>query len=322
MLNAIIIAVLAGLASSLLAAAAASGAGVGLVFALIAPLPLMIVAIGWNPLLAVLGGALTSAALIVLFRGSTGVVFAFLVTAPSYLAGLAIWRSSASHSDETSPFFQPSNLVGLMCLGAAFYAALVTLVGALSISFDYATLQGHLLRQSELVYRFMMRLAIDAPLPQVAGKDAQGFINAYAEAVAPLTTAMLALIYMVNVWLASKIVMKSNHLPINWQPVSNMSLPKFILPFLVATLLGGMLPGYLGFTLELMGVAGVMAVSALGYAAVHDATIGNSARGIILTVLWTLTLIFGLPALIMLMVGIAELAFGWREKVIARRKFH
>jgi hypothetical protein len=322
MLNAIIIAVLAGLASSLLAAAAASGAGIGLIFAIIAPLPLMIVAIGWNPLLAVLGGALTSAALIMLFRGSTGVVFAFLVTVPSYLAGLVIWRSTTTSNDPSVPHLQSRDLIGLLCLGAAFYAALITLIGALSISFDYETLRGHLLRQSDLVYRFMMGLAVDAPLPQIGGQSAQVFINAYAEAVAPLTAAMLALIYMVNIWLASKIVMKSNHLPIAWTHVSNMRLPKFILPLLVITLLGGMLPGYLGFTLEIMGVAAVMVISALGYATVHDVTTDNSARWVILSVLWTLTFIFGLPALIMLMAGIAELAFGWREKMVARRKFH
>jgi hypothetical protein len=319
MFNAIMIAIMAGLASSLLAAAAASGAGIGLIFAIIAPLPLMIVAIGWNPLLAVLGGALTSAALIMLFKGSTGVVFAFLVTVPSYLAGVVIWRSSSANIDTPVPPLQPRDVVGLLCLGAAFYAALITLIGALSISFDYATLQGHLLRQSEIVYRFMMGLAADAPLPQIGGQSSQVFINAYAEAVGPLTAAMLAFIYMVNVWVASKIVVKSSRSPISWTPVSNMRLPKFVLPLLVTTMLGGMLPGYLGFTLELMGVAGVMAISALGYATVHDVTTGHSARWFILTTLWTLTFIFGLPALIMLVVGIAELAFGWREKVIARR---
>ena len=321
MFNSIIIAVLAGLASSLLAAAAASGAGIGLIFAIITPLPLMIVAIGWNPLLAVLGGALTSAALIMLFKGSTGVVFAFLVTVPSYLAGVVISRISEANNDAALPALQPRDLVGLLCLGSAFYAALVTLIGALSISFDYGTLQAHLLRQSELVYRFMMGLAADAPLPQVGGQSAQVFINAYAEAVGPLTAAMLAFIYMLNTWLASKIVVKSGRLLIFWTAVSNMRLPKFILPLLVITLLSGMLPGYWGFTLELMGVAAVMAVTALGYATIHDVTTDNSARWFILTTLWTLTFIFGIPAIIMLLVGIAELAFGWREKVIARRKF-
>ena len=319
MFNAIIIAVMAGLASALLAAAAASGVGIGLIFAIIAPLPLMIVAIGWNPLLAVLGGALTSAALILLFRGSTGVVFGFLVTLPAFLAGFVLWRNSNARAEQSAPTLQSRDLIGLLCLGAALYAAAITLIGALSVSFDYATLQQHLLRQSELVYRFMMGLAADTPLPQVGGQSAQVFINAYAEAVAPLTAAMLALIYIINIWLASKIVMKSNRLPVAWEPVATMRLPKFLLPVLVVSLLGGMLPGYLGFTLELVGFATAIAVAALGYAAVHDVTKGTSARFLILTVLWTLTIIFGIPALVMLAAGIAEIAFGWREKVIARR---
>jgi Predicted membrane protein (DUF2232) len=309
MANAIIIAVIAGLASAMLAAAAMSGPAIGLFFVILAPLPLMIVAIRWQPLLAVLGGALMAAALAFFIRGSAAVSFSVLVTLPAYIVGSILW--SGRHDGRT--------LLGLLCLSAAGYAVLATIVGAFSISLDFATLETHLLRQSETVYRFMMGIARDAPLTAPGGQDPQLFIRAYANAVAPLSCAMLAVIYMFNIWLAAKIAHRSSADTFSWIPVPTMQVPRILLPATAVALLGGMLPGYLGLIMELIGVAAVMCLTALGYAAVHHATLGLKARGMILTALWVTTLIFGLPAFAMLAAGIAELAFGWREKIVAGR---
>ncbi|MGL5138918.1 MAG: hypothetical protein ACRC7G_14255, partial [Beijerinckiaceae bacterium] len=180
----IAIAALAGFASVLLAAAAAAGYGAGAMLAIIAPLPLMIAAMSWHPLVALLGGALTSAALATIFRGSAGVVFAILVMVPSFLAAHVVWRRPLAGGW----------LVGLLAGGAALYAALATLIGAFSISFDFVLLKEHLLRQSELVYRVMSGVSADAPLPALRGQDPQAFIQAYANAVAPVSACVLALI--------------------------------------------------------------------------------------------------------------------------------
>lgn len=309
MANAIILAIVAGFASALLAAAAISGPGIGLVLTFVAPLPLMIVAIGWQPLLAVLGGALTSAMLVMAFRGSAGIIFAILVTLPAYLAGLVIWRD---HADTRF-------LVAKLCLGAALYGAFATVLGALSISTDYATLQSMLLRQSEGVYRFMMGLDGASPLLPINGQDPQIFITLYANLVAPLSAAVFGAIYMLNIWLAAKIAARSRPLGFDWPPVPKLRLPRFLLPLLGLTLLGAALPGYLGFTLELVGMAISLSVIALGYACIHDVSQGMAARSLILAALWALTLIFGFPVLLIFMAGLADLAFGWRDKILANR---
>ncbi len=309
MANAIIIAVVAGLASAMLAAAAMSGPAIGLFFVILAPLPLMIVAIRWQPLLAVLGGALMAAALAFFIRGSAAVSFSVLVTLPAFIVGSILWSGR----------YEGRTLIGLLCLSAAGYAVLATLVGALSISLDFATLEMHLLRQSETVYRFMMGIARDAPLTAPGGQDPQLFIRAYANAVAPLSCAMLAVIYMLNIWLAAKIAHRSSPEAFSWTAVPTMQLPRLLLPGTALALVGGMFPGYLGLLMELVGIAAVMCLTALGYAAVHHATLGLRARSMILTALWVTTFIFGLPAFAMLAAGIAELAFGWRDKIIANR---
>jgi hypothetical protein len=309
MTNLIAIAALAGFSSALLAAAAAAGYGAGAMLAIVAPLPLMIAAMSWHPLVALLGGALTSAALATIFRGSAGVVFAVLVMVPSYLAAQALWRRPLSGGW----------LVGLLAGGAALYAAFATMTGALSISLDFTTLKGHLLRQSELVYRVMSGVAMDAPLPPLRGQDPQGFIQTYANAVAPVSACVLALIYMLNIWLAAKASERSGKLPGGWVPVPGMRLPFFAAPLAVAALLGASMDNYLGLALELVGITLLIAFIALGYAATHDATRGMTGRTTILTGLWALTLLAGLPALLMLFAGLADAIFGWRDRVLAYR---
>ena len=165
----------------------------------------------------------------------------------------------------------------------------------------------------------MMGIARDAPLVAPGGQDPQVFIRAYANAVAPLSCAMLSAIYLFNFWLAARIAHKSRPDLFAWEPVYLMRLPRLLLPISAGALIGALLPGYLGLALELAGFASLICLMALGYAAAHHATIGIGARGFALTALWLATLLFGLPAILMLFAGIAEIALGWRDRVLASR---
>jgi hypothetical protein len=300
----ILIAASAGLASALLAAAAITGPGLGMLLAALAPLPLMIVGFGWHPLMAVLGGAITAAALSAMVRGSAGVIYAVLAMLPAFLAAHVAWRLDLDSRAR----------IGLIALGAAVYGAAATIIGALSISFDYETLQAHLLRQSELVYRLMSGIGRDAPLEPFRGQDPKLFIQTYAQLVAPISALILGMIYMLNAWLAARVAEASGRLPKERAPVSAMAYPRLLLPISAGALLAGLLPGYLGLAAELLGVATVLALIALGFATIHDITRGMAARPFILTVLWVVTFVIGVPAFVMLFVGIAELAFNWRAR--------
>ncbi len=305
----IFIAALAGIASALLAASAAAGSMLGAVLMVVAPLPLMIVAIGWHPLLALIGGALTSALLALLFRGSAGLMFAIMVMIPAYGAAWTMWRR---------PLDGPP-LVGLLLMGGALYAALATLIGAFSISFDFSALEQQLVRQSELMYRVMSGLGADAPLTSVGGRDPKVFIDAMADAVGPFVAFMLGAIYILNIWLAAKITSRSGRLHGGWVPVPDLQLPRWLLPVAALSMLGGLLPGYLGFMLELISVACILALIALGYSAMHAISRGVAMRGLLLGTLWSLTLVFGFPVLLMLLAGVAELTFSWRRSLGASR---
>jgi hypothetical protein len=130
---------------------------------------------------------------------------------------------------------------------------------------------------------------------------------------------ILGFIYILNIWIATRVAEASGRLPTPREPVSSMLYPRLVLPAAALALLGGMLPGYIGLALELFAVGAVLALAALGFAVLHDLTRGMAGRPFILGIAWTLTLAAGIPMLAMLMLGISELAFGWRARKRAGR---
>jgi Predicted membrane protein (DUF2232) len=304
----IFIAAFAGIASALIATAAASSAGVGMFISFVSPLPLMIAAVGWHPLLALLGGALTSALLTEFFGWRNGLAFALTIMVPVYLLSRAIFE------------VERDKLVGAVVLICCWYGSLAVLAMAFTISSDLQGYQDLIRKRLEFVLQSpgLKQFADQLPAPgsAQAGKVADLMVQ-----VMPIISATsLALMYLLNTWLATKITRKAGFLSVDNIPVWTMRLPRFIVLAAVITLLASALPGYLGFLAELLSNATTVAITLLGYAAVHDATRGTSGRAVVLTGLWAGTfLLAGIPALVMLLLGIAEIAFGWRDRMRAGR---
>jgi hypothetical protein len=302
----VFIAVAAGFASALMAATIASGGGLAMPLVLLAPLPLVIVSIGWHPLVAAIGGAFTVAALAFFFRGSVGLIFGVLVALPAYALGAIAWRGGDRAGDGI--------LAGRLMMAALLFGAFATVAGALSVSFSYAEFEAQLMRQAEATLRYMMQVPADQPIPRMGGTEADAVVKAYAAAVPAVTTAVLGFIYVLNVYVAGRVVRQSGRLPVAWPDVPSVAAPRFLLPATAVLLLLMALPGYPGLVAEVLGTAGLMALTLVGFATVHFLSRGWPARVFLLSLLWSGTAIFGLPALVMLFVGIVELSFGLRRR--------
>jgi hypothetical protein len=305
----VFIAVAAGFASALMAATIASGGGLAMPLVLLAPLPLIIVSMGWHPLVAAIGGALTVAALAFFFRGSTALVFAVLVALPAYAFGAIAWRGGDHARDGT--------LSGRMMMAALLAGAFATVVGALSVSFSYAEFEAQLMRQAEATLRYMMQVPREQPLPRFGGTDADAVVKAYAAAVPVVTTAMLGFVYLLNVYVAGRVARQSGRLPVEWPDVPSLAAPRLLLPVTAVLLLLMALPGYMGLFAEVLGITGLLAITLVGFATVHFVSRGWPGRPVLLTLLWCGTVVFGVPAIIMLLVGIVELSFGLRRRKAA-----
>src|ERR1700742_3064918 len=99
MIATVLIALAGGCASALMFASVSSGAAVSLLLLYLAPLPLMVVALGWGPLSATIASAAASFALAAIFGIPYGVGYIIGVALPSWWLGhLALLGRSVTSS--------------------------------------------------------------------------------------------------------------------------------------------------------------------------------------------------------------------------------
>src|SRR6202795_339712 len=87
MIVTVFIAIAAGAASALMFASLISGALISLLLFYLAPLPLMVAAMGWGPLSATLGGITAATGLGAIFGLPYCIAFAFMVALPAWWLG-------------------------------------------------------------------------------------------------------------------------------------------------------------------------------------------------------------------------------------------
>jgi hypothetical protein len=303
----LLIAVLAGVASAVLSAAMA-GAGIGLFLTFIAPLPLLIVGLGWHPLVAGIGGVVASILFTQFFGWRSGVAFALTTALPSYILAQIVLLA------------RRDQVIGFVVIASCLLAALAILGAAASTMLDFASYEALLKRRITAVLESPAMKQFSGQIPAPGTPQAQRFVELFVQLMPILSATTLALMLMLNTWFATRIAARSGLFPRDWVPVWTMELPRWTILVALSAFVVGMMPGYIGFSGELVSNGMTIALTLLGYAAVHDITRGMSGRGLMLLALWLGTFaLAGVPALVMLLVGIAELAFGWRARVRSGR---
>ena len=98
MIVTVLIALAAGSASALMFASIVSGALISLLLFYLAPLPLMVAALGWGPLTATIGGIAAATGLGAIFSLPYCIAFVLTVALPAWWLGhLALLGRSMSH---------------------------------------------------------------------------------------------------------------------------------------------------------------------------------------------------------------------------------
>src|SRR3569832_997773 len=87
MITSLLIAGAAGSASALMFASIISGALISLLLFYLAPLPLMVAALGWGPLVATIGGIIAASSLGVMFGLPYCIAFVVTVALPAWWLG-------------------------------------------------------------------------------------------------------------------------------------------------------------------------------------------------------------------------------------------
>jgi hypothetical protein len=299
----------AGATAALLFATVTSGSLLSLALFYIAPLPILIAALGWSHwagLIAAIGAGATLAALFgsmffLVFIAGTGLPAWWL----AYLAMLA--RPAADGSLEWYP---PGRLV----LWAAVFAILVVALGVLNLGTDFETYRTTLHQSLARLIQFT-----DAGGRELSGENSRTLIDFLVLAIPPAGAVLTTITHVVNLWLAGKIVKFSGRLRRPWPDLTLLSLPR---PAAVALLIAAVLIFAGGLVGVIAGVAAsslTIAYGILGFAILHAITRGMSGRPLILGVTYVSVGLLGWPVLALCLLGLADALTDIRARVAQRR---
>src|SRR4029077_5587919 len=146
-----LIALAAGCASALMFASIISGALISLLLFYLAPLPLMVAALGWGPIAATVGGIAAAAGLGAIFGLPYCLAFAVTVALPAWWLGhlVLLGRQVADDTSPNGPADEPEGEwypVGRILLWIAGFATLTTIAAMLTLGTDAETITGSLQR--------------------------------------------------------------------------------------------------------------------------------------------------------------------------------
>src|SRR3954451_13700159 len=208
MMTIILIALAAGSASALMFASIISGALFSLVLFYLAPLPLMVAALGWGPLSATIGGISAAIGLGAIFGLPYCIAFVLTVALPAWWLGhlallgrpVAMVPSAGNGAAPPAPVLEWYP-VGRILLWTAGFAAVTTMAALFTLGGDAATITAALRRG---LLRIIGTRATTGDTDQVV--DALVTIAPAAAAVVAMMTLTL------NLWLAAKITATSGRL--------------------------------------------------------------------------------------------------------------
>ncbi|WP_022723718.1 hypothetical protein [Rhodopseudomonas sp. B29] len=314
MIISILIALAAGCASALMFASIVSGALISLLLFYLAPLPLMVAALGWGALGAAIGGLVGAIGLALVFSFAYGIAFAVTVAAPAcWLGHLALLaRASAPQPASPAPAAAPTlewYPVGRIIVWTAGFAALTTMAALFTLGTDSASITDGL------------RSGLQRALGSRDGSsaDTDRLIDALAT-VAPSAAATIAMLTLtLNLWLAARITLTSGRLQRPWPDLRTATLPPTTLAVLSVAIGLSFAGGILALIGAIVTAALAVAYGLVGAATLHTLTLPARHRGFVLSSTYALIVIFMWPAVMLILLGIGDAVVGLRRRYYQRR---
>jgi hypothetical protein len=317
MMTTVLIALAAGSASALMFASIISGALISLVLFYLAPLPLMVAALGWGPLSATIGGIAAATGLGAIFGLPYCLAFVLTVALPAWWLGhLALLgrpvSAAAAAGNGAAPVAPAMEWypVGRILLWTAGFAALTTIAALFTLGSDAAAISGALRRGL---------LRIIGARDSASEANIEQFIDALA-AIAPAAASVVAMMTLtLNLWLAAKITATSGRLHRPWPDMKSAALPAMTLVALSLAMALGFAGGLFAMLGQIVSAALMMAYALIGFAVLHTLTLAMKGRALWLGGTYAAVLVVGWPVLAMVVLGLADAVFGFRQRYLQRR---
>jgi len=316
MIAIVLIGLAAGCASALMFASIISGALISLLLFYLAPLPLMVAALGWGPLAATIGGIVAASGLGAIFGLPYCIAFAITVAVPAWWLGhlslLGRPLPSAASGNGAAPAAPSLEWypVGRILLWIAGFAALATIAAMLTLGTDAETITNSLRRGLSRVLG-----ARDA----ATSGDIERWVAALA-VIAPAAATIVAMMTLtLNLWLAAKITATSGRLHRPWPDLKSAELPPMMLVALCVALALCFIGGLVAMFAQIATTALMMAYALTGFAVLHTVTLALKSRMFWLCCAYAVVVTFGWPVLAMIALGLADAVFGIRQRYLQRK---
>jgi len=294
----------AGAASALLFASVASGSPIAILLFYLAPLPIMIAALGWSHWAALVASLAAAAGLTVALGGYFFFAFLVGVGLPAwwlgYLALLA--RSGPAGALDWYP-------IGRIVLWAAMLGTLVVIAAVPTLGLDEDTFRATLRKGFETI---ISQRSASTPRgdPATTGRLIDFLVGVIPPAAAVLSTV----INLIDLWLAGKIVKLSGRLTRPWPELADTRLPPTTSLLLAAGVAACFLPGLVGIVAGVFVATFMVVYAMVGLAVLHFLTRGMTSRGLLLGGTYTALVIFGWPVLLMALFGLLDAAIDLRAR--------
>lgn len=317
MIATILIALAAGAASALMFASIVSGALISVLLLCLAPLPLMLAAIGWGPLCGAVGGTAAATVLGAVFGLPQCIGYAISVALPAWWLGhLALLgrpirdgalSGHAAANDAPAIEWYP---VGRILLWISGLAALTTTTALLTLGTDAATVAGAL-------RDFMLRSF--GSNEATMSEDFARWIDEMVS-LAPSAAAMVAMLTLtLNLWLAASIAAVSGRLRRPWPDLKKVTLPPMTLAVLCVAIALCFSGGLLAMLARIVTSTLIMAYAVTGFAVLHTLTLALKSRYFWLGATYAVVVVFGWPMLAIAALGLADAVFGLRRRYLQAR---
>jgi hypothetical protein len=303
----------AGAAAALLFASVATGSLISVLLFYLAPLPILIAALGWSHW-AALFAAVTAAGGLTIALG-TYFFFAFLlgVGLPAWWLGYLtlLARPSADGGDLD---WYP---VGRLVLWAAVLGALVVVTAMPTLGLDADSFRSGLRKSFENILNSQGQGPTLTPKTDKVTTDR--VIDFLIMVVPPAAAILSTLINMIDLWLAGRIVRLSGRLTRPWPDLAETRLPPIAAVLLAGAVAACFLPDLPGLIGGLFVSTLMVAYAAVGLATLHSISRGMKSRSLLLSGTYTALIIFGWPVLLLAVFGLADAFIDLRTRVAHRR---
>jgi hypothetical protein len=294
----------AGAASALLMATMASRSPFALMLVLLAPLPVMIAAVGWSHWTALFAVVVATLALTAAFSEPLWI--------PIYLigAGLPAWWLGylallARGNDEGSAEWYPT---GRLVVWSAVIGAAIVAIVMWNVRVDEQQFQAALKLTLERMAKEYGKSG-----PDLSAIDVKRMGDLIMSFVPPLAAAMITMAYVLNLYLAGRIAMVSGRLKRPWPELAAIRFPRQMPAAFAVTLILWFMPGLIGMLGGIASGAFIAAYALMGLAILHNVTRPLGDRVFILSAVYLILFVFWPACVLLAVFGVSDSIFDFRK---------